>query len=124
MTASDGLNTGYDDTDTPVQIERKKPQVTIDSPVGNRSYSFEELIPLEGSFSDREDLPPYDDIQFVWTSDRDGVIGNGQNTSVVGLTPGRHVITLTVTDRDGMTGECSITIFVGEQIFLPLVIQP
>ena len=124
VTASDGLNTGYDDIDTPVQIERKKPRAGITSPVEGGVYSSEYSLFLEGSFSDREDLPPYDDIEFVWTSDRDGMIGNGQNTTLVGLTPGRHVITLTVTDLDGMTDSFSVTIFVGEQIFLPLIRKP
>ncbi len=121
VTASDGLNTATDDIDTPVRIERHVPSVEIDSLIEHQVYSDEDVILLQGTYTDREDVPPFDDIEFVWSSDRDGEIGRGQNTTAIGLSAGRHIITLTATDRDGMTGSTSVVIWVGEQIFLPMV---
>ena len=49
------------------------------------------------------------------------MIARGENTIVTGLTPGRHTITLTATDRDGMTGSVSVVIWVGERTYLPMI---
>jgi hypothetical protein len=119
--ASDGLNTGSGITAAPVVVPRKRPTAVLTSLQGGEKFAYEDIIRLEGTLLDAEDLPPYDDATFVWTSDRDGVIGVGQNTTVFGLTPGRHTITLTVTDSDGMTGKASVKIQVGSMAFLPRV---
>jgi hypothetical protein len=119
--ASDGLNTGSGITAAPVVVTRKAPKAVLTSLQGGEKFGFEDIIRLEGTLMDPETLPPYEDAAFVWTSNRDGVIGVGQNSTVYGLTPGRHTITLTVTDHDGMTGKASVKIQVGSNVFLPRI---
>jgi hypothetical protein len=46
--------------------------------------------------------------QVRWTSDRDGLLGWGSPRSVILTTPGRHLITATVTDSSGTTVPYSI----------------
>jgi hypothetical protein len=50
----------------------------------------------------------------VWTSDKDGVLGNGTTFVKNDLSVNTHVITLTVTDNAGDTGSASKTIHVSQ----------
>jgi hypothetical protein len=122
VTASDGLLTTDAITAAPLVIQRKAPNAIVDSLTDGDLFSTQQVIRLEGTMMDAEDQPPFTDATFVWTSDRDGTIGVGQNTTVYGLTPGRHKITLTITDSDGMTGNASVNIVVWSLFtYLPLI---
>jgi len=49
-------------------------------------------------------------------------LGTGASILVI-LSPGPHVITLTVTDSDGNTAVDTTRLFVGHQQFLPTVLR-
>ncbi len=59
-----------------------------------------------------------------WSSDRQGNLGVGRQLSVTGLQAGRHVITLQARDGDGQSGTATRTIYIGQPLYLPLVIKP
>jgi hypothetical protein len=43
------------------------------------------------------------------------------NQALVTLSPGRHVLSLAATDRDGNIATASINVYAGGKIYLPLV---
>ena len=57
-----------------------------------------------------------------WRSDRGGDLGAGSQ-ALVTLSPGRHVLTLAATDRDGNTATASISVYAGGKNYLPLVLR-
>lgn len=59
------------------------------------------------------------DLTFAWTDDVDGALagaisGDGQSVVFASLTPGVHVVTLTVTDKDGEKGADWVTVTVSD----------
>lgn len=126
--ASDGFNTSSAITPAPLIIGRKAPQASITSLTDGDRFTPDQIIRLEGSVMDLEEImdfsiiPPYKNVTFTWTSDRDGVIGSRQEMTTFGLSIGTHIVTLTATDSDGMTGSDSVTIQVfSPNIFLPII---
>ena len=61
--------------------------------------------------------------QMVWTSDRQGELGRGEYINAENLLPGWHRITLTVTDRSGMSTQVSIWVHIGLRLHLPLAVK-
>jgi len=60
-----------------------------------------QVVELSGSFEDHED-----DLELIeWSSDRDGVLGNGEALSTGGLSNGTHVIALRARDGHGVWSE-------------------
>jgi hypothetical protein len=111
--ASDGFNTGVATSPTFI-VQGKPPQVQILMPQdGTASEQGERLI-LRGTGSDLEG--ELEDGAFIWTSDRDGVLGTGRWIETTALSTGSHTITLTATDRDGQTGTDSVTVNVTARI--------
>jgi hypothetical protein len=45
-----------------------------------------------------------------WTSDQQGILGNGNSIAVTDLIPGRHTITLTATDQSGGTATADVVL--------------
>ena len=90
----------HDTTNTP-------PRVSITSPTDGAFFSSGASISFFGSVSDNEDR----DLTFrlIWTSDLDGLIGQGGSFSTA-LSAGTHTITASVDDRGGSIDRASITI--------------
>ena len=107
--ASDGVNTGMDGSDGSFQVARKPPEARILSPASDSFFASEQTVIFVGEGTDVEDgvLP---DSALSWQSDVSGSLGTGRMIPVTGLLPGPHVITLTGTDGEGMTGSDSIRI--------------
>jgi subtilisin family serine protease len=85
------------------------PVVTITSPPDGSSFSNGAAITFTGNANDTED----GDLtaSLVWTSNIDGVIGNGGSFTAV-LSPGAHTVTAAVVDSGGRVGTDSITVTV------------
>jgi len=120
--ATDGFNTAEDQSDTTFKVANKGPKIHIGSPENNTVYSTGELVVFRGFAADLEDAK-VNNSAYIWSSDRDGVLGNGSTLWGVPLSAGRHQITLTVSDQDGNTDTESVTIFIGTDETQP-VVQP
>ncbi|MCC7354258.1 MAG: VCBS repeat-containing protein, partial [Anaerolineae bacterium] len=118
--ASDGVHTAEDTSDATFSVSRKPPQVYLLSPAAGATFHRNAFIELDGLASDLED-GPLGDAALTWTSDRQGELGTGPNLTVMGLRPGAHTLTLRARDSDGMTSTASVTIYIGTQLWLPVM---
>ena len=97
--ASDGVNSGQDDSDAPFEVIAKSPDAVILSPEADADFFINEMIIFEARGYDLED-GPLEDNSFSWASNIDGDIGAGRILSLSDLSIGEHVITLQVKDSD------------------------
>lgn len=108
--ASDGLNTASDDSDDNFTVEAKAPEAVILEPGGSRTLLSGQPIQLHGTAFDAED-GALADGDMTWDSSLDGRLGEGRRLVCV-LSPGVHLVTLEVIDRDGNTDRDTVTISV------------
>ncbi|MFY8274853.1 S8 family serine peptidase [Pseudoalteromonas sp. SSDWG2] len=86
------------------------PNVGINSPINNGAFLSGETITFSANASDTEDGDLTANI--VWTSNIDGVIGNGATFSKSDLSVGDHIVSASVTDAAGQTTEQTIELSV------------
>ncbi len=110
MVATDGVNTGQDDSDAPFTIERKRPEAAITSPAGALTVTAGTVLLFHGNASDAED-GPLPDGSLAWSSPIDGPLGTGPEV-VASLSPGVHAVTFTARDSDGQTGSATVAVTV------------
>jgi hypothetical protein len=96
-----------------LNVESSPPVSQILSPLNGQKFAVGRNLLLQGSGSDPEE-GPLPDSSFVWSSDIDGILGKGSILAVSTLSPGKHVITLRVTDSTGKTSIATISIQSGE----------
>ena len=103
-------------------IEPKPPQAVISLPQDGAVIPPGMPVIFSGNAYDREDgmLPG---SALAWESDRDGPLGNGEQV-LAPLSPGWHTISLTATDSNGNPAVVSIRVFVGTQLYLPVLQRP
>jgi hypothetical protein len=112
-TASAGIRTAASVT-APFAVPIKPVQAHIHAPPQNASIAQGELLELRGlGYSPDFGTSAFEDL--VWTSDRDGTIGVGDNTFTADLTPGRHRLRLTVPDGLGGQTTATTTVLVRSQ---------
>jgi cytoskeletal protein RodZ len=87
--------------------------VTILAPLSDAIIEAGEEITFSGSATDFQDGELSDD-SLVWTSNKDGEIGEGEEFTRDDLSEGEHTITLTATNSLGEKTTVSITITIGE----------
>lgn len=122
--ASDGVNTAFDESDSTFSVPKKPPRVVILSPIDGETYPSGEQIIFDSRAMDLED-GYLERSAYSWRSDLDGVLGPGRSIWGVPLSPGRHQITLTVTDQDGLRASASISIVIGgEDVVEELIEEP
>jgi hypothetical protein len=109
--ASDGTQTSSDVSDGTFSIPNSPPMPVVQSPGHLAVFPLNGRVPLWGSATDREDgeLPP---SSLTWESSIDGFLGTGDRLEVDDLSPGNHVITLTVEDSQGATGQAHVGIII------------
>ena len=81
---------------------------------------------LNGEAIDLEDGALGDDA-YLWSSDKDGVLGTGASLPLNTLSPGVHTITLTAKDSNQVEGHASITLTVGvlgNLAYVPPIVDP
>lgn len=85
-----------------------QPMVKIRNPANNVTVGLGALnmINFESEAVDYED----DDLQFTWTSSVDGLMGFGKNIQFGFASSGSRIITVTVTDDEGLNCKDSITV--------------
>jgi hypothetical protein len=106
-----GLACGGDDTTGPGRV----PDVTIVSPADSSVFEPDELITFQGSASD-PDGAVIDSL--VWTSSRDGRLGEGASL-VETLSLGGHQIRLRAYADDGGTGDATVFVSVEQPGAVP-----
>ncbi len=118
VVASDGVNTGFDETPANITIPFHAPDVTIISPASQAIFNPGDLVVLHGGATTMEEgtLP---DAVLAWTDNVQGGLGIGPNVAINTLKPGKHTITLTATNQYGVSNSASVTIFVDYMGFLP-----
>lgn len=104
--ATDGVNTGIDDSDNIFQVLQKSPTARIISPSNNSNYSNIQTVVFNGEALDTED-GHLNGSALEWTSNKQGLLGYGRSISYSGLLPGIHTITLTPKDKEGVVGNPS-----------------
>ena len=87
------------------------PAVSITSPPTGTTVGFGVDVELVGEATDPED-GALTDSDLVWTSSRDGLLGEGEEFLATGLSAGAHILTLTATDSAGALGIDTITLTV------------
>ncbi|NOX61829.1 MAG: hypothetical protein GXP42_07770, partial [Chloroflexi bacterium] len=121
--AGDGVWIASDESDGDVSVPFKAPVASIVAPFSGAFLAEDQNLLLRGEAWDPE-TPSPPDAAFQWRSDRDGALGEGRSLLLSSLSTGMHIITLTVTDDQGLSGSASITLYVGEppqRLYLPLV---
>jgi arylsulfatase A len=92
----------------PLPDGNEQPTITISEPQDGSSFSFGETIQFRASASDAED--GLLDGSIVWSSDIDGILGNGPLVPASAMTLGEHRVTASVTDSAGATASSSIVV--------------
>ena len=122
--ASDGVNTTSDESDAYFTLADRIPQVSILWPTDGARFTADDVVVLTGDAYDPEDGSLTGEA-LVWESDQDGLLGSDSSLILAtqNLTFGSHQITLLATDSDDMEGSASVSIFVGHQVYLPLILK-
>jgi hypothetical protein len=108
--ASDGVLTSSDISVRGLEVPMKPPRVSIATPAARVQFTADRPITFVGAAADLQDgsLPA---SALVWRSSLDGVIGRGPSITAT-LKPATHVITLTGTNRAGLSATATITVTV------------
>ena len=119
--ATDGINTSSGESDGTFSVARKPPWAHIIAPERDITIKPSSVLWLYGYAYDLEDgVLEAEALQ--WSSDRDGVLGTDAE-ALVSLSPGWHVVTLTVTDSDGTVATADVKVFVGYRTYLPFILR-
>lgn len=108
VSASDGMNTTTDVSDSSFHVLFKGPQIAINQPVDGETYLESVPFLVSADAFDWEDGPINNPDSYSWSSDRDGELGTGSWIVLSSLTPGEHALTVTVSDSSGTQASASV----------------
>ena len=118
--ASDGIHTASDTSNRPFTVPNRVPTVQIVAPSGPTTIAISQTLNLEGAAYDI-DTGTMADGQLRWSSNRDGVLGNGAQLSIASLSEGVHTITFRADDGEGSVATASVQVTVSDPTRLPAV---
>ncbi len=109
--ASDGIHTTSDTSNATFTTATRDPDIRILSPAPETFLAANQTLSLVAlAYSINVGTPQPE--QVTWTSSVDGALGNGEELSVTGLTPGVHNITVTFDDGVASSSATVYTIVV------------
>lgn len=114
--ASDGFLSGMDTSGT-FTVPLHAPEASILLPEPDQVFFPTQQVTLQGSAYDLED-GSLEDPAFAWSSSLDGFLGTSATFNTAELTTGAHVITLTVTDSNGMSAVVQRNITVADEEYV------
>ena len=111
---------GCGDTKASLTVNNDAPELSILAPVDGTTVNEYDVVEFRGMTTDFEDLET--DLIVMWSSSIDGLLDStppdasgslyfGTNT----LNPGTHLITLTVSDTQGLSSNTSVEVTVTDQ---------
>jgi hypothetical protein len=106
--ASDGLNSGYRQSDAGFSVSNRPPLTAIYYPDNGGIYDDLQSLTFTGGAFDPEE-GHIGGSSLAWSIDGIGEIGTGSSTSVSELSHGTYTATLTATDNQSQTASASIT---------------
>jgi hypothetical protein len=112
VVASDGVRTGSDRSDRTFAVEAKAPRVSILTPATAVELVEGQTLGFVGAARDPQD-GQLSGAQLVWSSSLQGRLGTGQ-AIFAALVPGTHTITLTATNRAGISISRQVVVSVRE----------
>ncbi len=122
VVASDGVNTGFDETPATITLPIQPPVAIITDPLSATFHSPGDLIVFHGLGTDLQDgtLPAG---ALEWSDNRQGSLGIGPTLPINNLTPGDHLITLTVSNSYNISSKASISIQIAYPVYFPSVVR-
>lgn len=120
VTASDGVNTGADESDANFTVTDKSPLAHINSPEADGSVQVGDVQVTGGAY-DPED-GNLGDAALSWKLNGQSA-GTGQELILSGLEPGLHTVELTATDSQNNQATVSRTFQVFGPLYLPAIIR-
>lgn len=109
-------------------VNNDAPELSIVNPVDNAEYDEYTLIEFRAVATDLEDQEEQLSVQ--WSSSADGVVNVGSpdaNGNIYFatdlLSPGEHVVTLTVTDSQGLSGNTAVSVTIIDMPDAPVIEQ-
>jgi hypothetical protein len=109
--ATDGVHTGWDDSDAAFTLTARTPTVEITEPANHRTLAVGQTVTFTARAvdPDRGSLPP---DAITWTSDQDGVLGQGAVLPVASLSVGTHRVTVRAEDTTGAAATDAVSVTV------------
>jgi hypothetical protein len=112
IVANDGVHSAVDVSDGSYVVAPKPPIVELQAPADGSVFYQAEPVAAAANAFDWEDGATVDPTAFHWSSDRDGDLGSGLWTVFSNLSPGEHLLTVSVTDSSGAAASDSVHITV------------
>ena len=113
VVASDGVNSGLDESDGTFSIAKKPPICNISAPVDESHFRIGEPVTFIGGATDPEDGPLEGD-SLSWSSDIAGALGIGKTIDSDTLALGKHIIELKAEDSDENAATHNITVYIDD----------
>jgi hypothetical protein len=107
ITVSDGFNVSQGISNGTFSIPFKAPVPSIQTDPQGPSIPYSTTLKLASHIYDPDDENSYA-LTYTWTSSLDGLLGKTPRIETANLTEGIHLISLIVTDTQGLTGTQSI----------------
>jgi hypothetical protein len=119
--ASDGVNTSHDTSDAPFTMSNHAPSAFISTPANGAQIEGAAVLYFTGGAMDSEE-GALGGNALQWFIDGQAA-GSGSEIFVEGLSPGLHTVRLVANDSQNAQGEATITIVVGNLLYLPTIIR-